>query len=122
MTKNTSLLYFSFVFKDLLACENACNSFYSGRRSDATVIFTTSLSSVRPDMECPYRAARARTIPEWILVVKLFYQKLAPFLPAWTLVPDSNYIGRGSVFLTHPIGLSGRRERFAGKADFGEMP
>jgi hypothetical protein len=76
MTKNTSLLYFSFVFKDLLAFENACNSFYSGRRHGATVMFTAPFfmgnSSLRPDMEYPYRAARARTIPEWNLLVNLF--------------------------------------------------
>jgi len=80
MTKNTSHLYFSFVFKDLLAFENACNSFCSGRRIYATVIFTAPFfmgnSNARPDMEYPYRAARARTIPEWILLVKLLTQKV----------------------------------------------
>ena len=55
MTKNIRFLYFSFVFKDLLAWENACNSVCSGRRAGATVNFTGPFfmgnSNTRPDMD-----------------------------------------------------------------------
>jgi hypothetical protein len=82
VTKNISFLYFSFVFKGLFAWENACNSVCSGRRDGATVKISKPYSNLRPDMVDPHRAARARTIPEWILDVKPFTEKLAPFLPA----------------------------------------
>jgi len=82
VTKNISHLYFSFVFKDLIAWENACNSICSDRRSYAIEIFTTPFSNARPDMEYPHRAARARTIPDKFLEVKPLNKKLAPFLRA----------------------------------------
>jgi len=70
MTKNISCLYFSFAFKGLLALESACISVCSGRHEGATVSISKPYSNLRPGTSNPYRAARARTIPDKILEVK----------------------------------------------------
>jgi hypothetical protein len=81
MTKNTSLLCFSFVIKGLLAPDHACNSVYSQCRMAWAIRLTTPFSNARPDTGKPYRAARARTIPDTTLEVKYLAKNLASFLP-----------------------------------------
>jgi len=75
MTKNPSILCFSFVFNDLIVNENARNSVYGGFSTWRETGFTTLFSNKRPDTGVPYRAARARTIPDKRLKCKDFYNK-----------------------------------------------
>jgi len=53
MTKNTSLLYFSFVFNDLIAIEDDRGSICGGFRSRLAAGFTALFSNTRPDTEIP---------------------------------------------------------------------
>ena len=83
-------------------------------------------SNLRPDMDIPYRAARARTIPEWILEVKrLSYKSLlchtreSGYLTTRFRCKIPAFAGMTIRWL---IGLSERCERLPGKADFGEVP
>ena len=81
MTKNISHLCFSFVFKDLIVFENVCNSVCSMNRMAFAMRFSIQFSNARPDTGDPYRAARARTIPDKYPEVKRLAKKLASFLP-----------------------------------------
>jgi hypothetical protein len=95
MTKNPSFLCFSFVFNDLIANENARISIYGGPASRPAAGFTTLFSNKRPDTGIPYRAARARTIPDKVLEVKLFTAKTGRFRPVF---PISQKMGTDPVF------------------------
>ena len=70
MTKNISLLCFSFVFNDLLAPKTPAIPFAEGKTNAASAYFSTLSSNARPDTEMPYQAARARTIPDSYAEVK----------------------------------------------------
>jgi len=87
MTKNTGLLYFSFVIKGLIVLDNACNSICSGRQTCIAVWFSTSFSNLRPDTEGLYQAARARTIADKNLEVKRYIANIGPVLPSRSNVP-----------------------------------
>jgi len=53
MTKNTRLLYFSFVFNDLIVRENDRDSVRGGFQAGLAAAFTTLFSNKRPDTEIP---------------------------------------------------------------------
>jgi hypothetical protein len=97
MTKNPSFLCFSFVFNDLIANENARISIYGGPASRPAAGFTTLFSNKRPDTGIPYRAARARTIPDKVLEVKLFTAKNGPIPARFPDLPKNGDRPRFSV-------------------------
>lgn len=69
MTKNTSFLHFSFVINDLIAFDNACNSFCSGRQNSVAVKISAHFRTCGPTQKVCIRP-RGRVLYQskfWLL-------------------------------------------------------
>ena len=96
MTKNTSLLHFSFVINDLIVFNNACNSLCSGRQNIVAVYISTHFRTRGPIREIRIRPRGRALYQIKIWKLSLILQFLDHFSHYDLKLPTSCWIPRSS--------------------------